>query len=165
MQEFTIWSRIHFLNRNHANGSLCLNTQLAGLSKASSASDLKQQCREWVEAGKPAGDKTQWLVNFQESLGPKFDFYAGGDMCEVLETAIDQHCGFDAEVVQRFTAASLGNGGDFTLSFWYKPSGHVSVCVACVCTFVSIVVAPCINTALNTQLYTSNIKLHSQVPY
>jgi len=119
--EFKLWHRIHLLDRSHQNGTLCLNLQLSGITKGKSGQDLHKQCLAWIAAGQPGGDKHRWLNNFRDGLGRQFDFYRA-DICDALKSAQNEHCTFDVSKVQDFTAASVANGGDFSLSFWYKPT-------------------------------------------
>jgi len=112
---------MHFLDRNHANGSLCLNTQLSGVAKGKTGAGLRELCEEWIREGRPGGDRHRWMINLEEALGLQFDFY-GADTCGALQEAAEASCAFDARKVQDWTAASNSNGGDFTIAFWYKPS-------------------------------------------
>ena len=125
--EFKIWNRIHNIDSNHRNGSLCINMQMSGIAKGKSGEDLTGLCQEWVDAGQPGGEKHQWLINLQESLGRRFDFYAPGATCEALAVAVEKHCTFDIKTVAEFTKASQKNGGDMSITFWYRPSGHASL--------------------------------------
>jgi hypothetical protein len=47
--------------------------------------------------------------------------------CDELEAAIDPDCSFEQEQIDKFTADMLQNGGDFTMAFWVKPTGALSM--------------------------------------
>ena len=47
--------------------------------------------------------------------------------CDELEASIDEQCSFDGTQVKEFTRKMKENGGDFTLSFWVKPTGANSL--------------------------------------
>ena len=47
--------------------------------------------------------------------------------CDELEAAIDEECRYDGTQVTKFTKAMKENGGDFTISFWVKPTGANSL--------------------------------------
>lgn len=47
--------------------------------------------------------------------------------CDVLKEAIDEDCSFDADQVEKFTTEMKLNNGDYTLGFWLKPLGDLSL--------------------------------------
>jgi hypothetical protein len=47
--------------------------------------------------------------------------------CDELEAAIDVDCSYDGHVVEDFTKAMKDGGGHFTLAFWAKPTGLLSI--------------------------------------
>ena len=47
--------------------------------------------------------------------------------CDELEAAIDEECTYNGTQVTEFTKAMKKNGGDFTISFWVKPTGANSL--------------------------------------
>ena len=47
--------------------------------------------------------------------------------CEELRDAVDEFCSFDADTVSLFTKDVKNNGGNWTMVFWIRPKGTVSL--------------------------------------
>ena len=47
--------------------------------------------------------------------------------CDELEASIDEQCSYNGTRMTEFTKKMKENGGDFTMSFWIKPTGANSM--------------------------------------
>ena len=108
---FYAWDRVRRIDAVGANGTVCL-------SDAASKDKVVAECRDWVKNGQ-TGDMSVWL---KDAFGSdqklrRIDFRD----CDQLEASIDEQCSFSHEQIQKFTAASSANGGDFTVAMWVRP--------------------------------------------
>ena len=120
--------------------SKCLDAQNSKLEK----SKVVQECHDWVKTlhnmpaswSNHAKDSSRW-----ESKHPEFVQWWRSSFgnfpsrarrlnmtdCDELEASIDEQCSFDGTQMNEFTKTMKENGGDFTMSFWIKPTGANSM--------------------------------------
>lgn len=48
-------------------------------------------------------------------------------VCDEVLASLDEECGFESSSLAQFTADVVKNGGDFSVSFWYRPLDEKSL--------------------------------------
>ena len=69
----------------------------------------------------------QWLESYAGLSFPMKGRRINVTDCDELEAAIDVDCSYDGKVVDDFTTAMNSGGGHFTMAFWAKPTGLLSM--------------------------------------
>lgn len=120
-----MWDRIQRIEAVHPNGTVCLSTK-------SNTAQIVSRCRAWTATRTVASDAASmanWLASFAGSStstairGRRIDV----TNCDELEKAIDAGCSFDPAPVDQFSVDMQKNGGDFTIAFWVRPIGAMSM--------------------------------------
>jgi hypothetical protein len=102
------------------DGKLSLQEYEAG-DMAGSWTNYPREEKHWL-AQHP--DVEQWFRSSQVGTRSR---RLNMTSCDELEAAIDEECSYDGTQVTEFTKAMKENGGDFTISFWVKPTGANSL--------------------------------------
>lgn len=127
------YDRTRLISMQADNGTICLGSHLE-------RSKVVEQCREWQRtegkgsrAGKGVSEEDdkfleQWLDSMAlDGPQPRKGRRINITICDELERAIDDFCGFDISQVQSFTRDVRANGGDFTIAFWVRAVGDTSM--------------------------------------
>uniref|UniRef100_A0A7S1DHJ7 Polycystin cation channel PKD1/PKD2 domain-containing protein n=2 Tax=Hemiselmis andersenii TaxID=464988 RepID=A0A7S1DHJ7_HEMAN len=112
------WNSIRRIESTTPNGTVCL---------ASSWNKTQQveRCRANQPSLQTDGKTWQWEADIAalQSAAHRVNLTD----CDELEAATDEQCSFDPAPVKEFTTHMKANGGDFTLAFWVKPLGEISL--------------------------------------
>ncbi|KAJ1489902.1 hypothetical protein T484DRAFT_1778766 [Baffinella frigidus] len=116
---YYVW--VTMMSMRGGGPTLCLGTDLGTKTQVVDA------CRDWTETARFG---VWWDAGEGEGAWGVYREWAkqAGDLrsCDDLAAAVDDYCSFDSAPVREFTAASQINGGDFTVTFWVKPSSQQS---------------------------------------
>lgn len=122
-----LWDSIRRIEPPSGKGpTLCLGSALGGKKAAVKA------CREWVRDSRvgmwweSGNGEAQWEHFFawaKQAGVSRIDFRD----CDALAAAVDEQCTFDSKAAQEFSSASAHAGGDFTIAFWARAAGALSL--------------------------------------
>lgn len=135
--EYRVWDRTRLISSmlksgigvRARNGTLCLASH-------HNRNTLYQHCLDW-HARKGAGSKggrgvsasddeaiKEYLTNMNVGrLHPRLNVTD----CDEMRDAIDDLCSFDSGQVSSFTKDMKEHGGNYTIAFWIKPHGRISL--------------------------------------
>jgi len=125
VKHYQLWHRIQTIRRKTDKGAFCINSEKK--NSAEQRGLLRAQCDDWVARGMPTAQKQEWLMNYKESVGRRFNLFNGSSVCGDVEESVDAECEFDGKELALFTEEVKKNGGDFSISFWYKPFDEQSL--------------------------------------
>lgn len=75
----------------------------------------------------PAAHQQDWLTNYRDAAGERIDLSNASTVCDEVLAAVDPECGFEASQMRGFSEEVAANGGDFSISFWYRPFDEKSL--------------------------------------
>jgi len=112
------WNSIRRIESRTSNGTVCMASAL-------NKTEQVEACRRNQPNLATDGKTWQWKRDIAERQDGALRVNVTD--CDELLEATDDYCSFDREPVERFTADMKANGGDFTLAFWVKPLGEISL--------------------------------------
>ena len=124
-KHFQLWHTTQTIKRKTLKGTICMDTE--GGDFVERSRQLRLQCQDWVGRGMPAPHQQDWLINYRDSVGVRFDIFNASTVCDEVLEAVDPECGFESSQMRQFSENVARNGGDFSISFWYRPFDEKSM--------------------------------------
>ena len=124
-KHYQLWHTTQTITKKTRKGTICLDSE--GEDFVARSQRLQLECEEWVERGMPSANQQDWLTNCRDSAGERLDLFNASTVCNEVLSAVDSECGFEASQMRQFSEDVAKSGGDFSVSFWYRPVDETSL--------------------------------------